>query len=150
MAGRPRTSTDPHAARWRTVSDGELSESAIPFPPAGEHWTERTRAHYSTYVESETARLLRAEDVPNAVRLFEYLDRLARMIGALDDIPDDGVAKALANVKAMESMVITLSNHLGIGPNARARLSVKTNDKPGSKLEAFLKNGNGGSRDATH
>ena len=138
MAGRPRTSDDPRAAaRGRALGDAELATEAPTFPPLPRRWRPETREAFRVYAGSETAKALRVEDVPAVMRLFAYQDELAQRWDALLDgnVSDEG--EAVRIIRALESMTTALATSLGIGPRARQSLGIKTEKRPGSRLDAF-------------
>jgi hypothetical protein len=139
MPGRPRTSSDPYAKNRRTLGDAELSATPIKLPPANDRWLESTRKAWNVYAKSQAAQALRAEDFPFAVLCYEYQDRIAKALNSIDMAADPAEeSKALVNVKSWQGMILQLANHLGIGPAARQRMGIKTNEKPGSRLQAFI------------
>lgn len=135
-AGRPRTSPDPHAHRGRLLGDAELASDAPAFLPARSSWLAETRKTYAEYAQSQAARALRAEDMPVVRRLFDYIDRLTRFWDQIPDNPIDA-AKALQSIRLLQGLVSTLSREVGLGPSARQSLGIRTETRPGSKLDAF-------------
>lgn len=138
--GRPRleAQTNTVNGRGRSIGDAEMVSAAPVFPPLPRRWREETRANFRTYTSSETARALRAEDVPAVMRLFAYQDELAQRWDAFIGGNVDDEKDALTVIRALESMSNALATSLGIGPRARQSLGIKTESKPGSRLAAFL------------
>ncbi len=132
---RPRTSTDPHADRHRTLGDAELAASPIFLAPrAG--WSTETREEYDAYRTSEAAKALRAEDVYTVRRLFDYIDGLTLLWSTAGAAGYDRAS--LLAIATLQRMVSELSTQLGIGPRARQGLGIKTEAQPGDALDAFL------------
>jgi hypothetical protein len=88
-------------------------------------------------VASATARALRAEDVSAVLRLFGYQDELAQRWDAFVEGRTEDERDALSIIRGLESMVTSLATSLGIGPRARQSIGIKTETKPGSRLDAF-------------
>jgi|SRR5580704_2773934 hypothetical protein len=153
MAGRPRNLADDsaRARAGRSLGDAEMTATALTFPRLPNRWLTETRAAFRAYERSETAKALRAEDVPAVMRLFEYLDALTKrwelMQRRADDAFSNGTAatlderEAIAVIRQLEGMVITLAAALGVGPRARQSLGIKTEHRPGSRLDAFRASG---------
>ncbi len=115
---------------------------AVPtFPSLPRRWRAETRDAFRVYEKSETARALRAEDVPTVMRLFAYQDELAQRWDAFIDGRVEDEKDALTVIRALESMSNALATSLGIGPRARQSLGIKTETKPGSRLDAFRDGG---------
>jgi hypothetical protein len=111
------------------------------FPPLPRRWRAETRDAFRVYIASDTARALRAEDVPAVMRLFAYTDELAQRWDAWMEGNVTDTREALAVIRTLDAMVTALSTSLGIGPRARQSLGIKTETKPGSKLDAFRADG---------
>lgn len=141
--GRPRldAATNAQNRPGRSLGDAELVGAVPEFPALPRRWRAATRDAFRTYERSETARALRAEDIPAVMRLFAYTDELAQRWDAFIDGNIDDERDALAVIRALESMATALATSLGIGPRARQSLGIKTETKPGSRLEAFRADG---------
>jgi phage terminase small subunit len=134
--GRPRTSVDPNAQRFRDLNDAELAAAAPAFLPPRERWTAETRRTYAEYAQSQAAKALRAEDTPVVRRLFDYIDRLSRFWDKVPDDPDDAKGP-LQSIRLLQDLVSKLSREVGFGPSARQSLGIRTETRPGSALDAF-------------
>lgn len=141
--GRPRVNAATTAQNrpGRSLGDAELVGGAPSFPPLPRRWRAETRDAFRVYEKSETARALRAEDVPAVMRLFGYQDELAQRWDAFIEGNIEDEKDALTVIRALESMGTALATSLGIGPRARQSLGIKTESKPGSRLDAFRADG---------
>ena len=84
--------------------------------------------------------ILRDEDIPSVVRLFQRIDKLNRMWSAVPD--DPAIAeKALRSVRLLDVMVARGCAELGIGPLARARLGIGAAPKSRNALDEFMSEG---------
>ena len=75
-------------------------------------------------------------DTPQALRLYDYLDKLDRMWRSVPDDPREARESLLA-VRTLQNLISALARELGVGPLARRNLGVLTEARPMSKLEAF-------------
>lgn len=111
------------------MGDTEMASDAPKFLPARMAWAQSTRSQYFTFQASQAARALREEDLPTVKRCFDYIDRLTSLLTDPDASPT-AIAK-------WQSMVTSVSKEIGLGPGARQALGIKTEVKPGSRLDAF-------------
>ncbi len=138
--GRPRSSQDPNAARFRGIGDVELAAVAPRFPNADRTWLPSTRTAYGRFRRSVTARALRDVDMPAVKTLFVYRDRLDRLLATLDD-PEVDAAAAARQVRTWQAVISSVSAELGVGPRNRQSLGIQTEVAVGSRLDAFQHTG---------
>lgn len=110
--------------------------TAAAMGPAVGNWLPSTKEAWNSYTASEAAHILRVEDAPAVLRLFERIDKLTRLWDAVPDDPNDA-EKALRSVRILDAMVARGCAELGIGPLARARLGIGSAPKQRSALEQF-------------
>ncbi len=107
----------------------------LPEPPA--EWAADTLAAYTAYSASEAAGLLRAEDLAAVARLFDRLNKMARIETNLPEDPAD-LLKAIQAIRQLDGMVARQMSELGIGPLARARLGMGGQPATRNALDEFM------------
>lgn len=140
--GPTPTSTSNHNLARRRPGP-VLHAVPVELPGPGD-WLPATRDAYYAYAEAEVARLLRDEDIPQVVLLFDLRDKLARLLPNVPGPTNEGgwpdTLKALQAVKTLDGMIARLASELGIGPLARTRLGILQAEgaEKASKLDQFL------------
>lgn len=134
--GRTGPTPKPGGDTRRRVPPPGTSDE-VQLGPGRPTWDNGTKIAWRTYANSQAAKLLRAEDVPAVLRLFDRIDKLNRLWAAVPDDPDLA-EKALRSVRILDAMVARGCAELGIGPLARARLGIGTAPKQRSALDEFM------------
>jgi hypothetical protein len=122
----------PQSVAKRRADGVVLRDRVIDFPPAETSWLPRTREAYRDFTGSDVARAAHEESRNQVRLLFEYWDRVERLLD-LDMADDPEPHKTAQAIRIYDGMAARLANELGIGPLARVRLGIKAAEG-GSKL----------------
>ena len=110
---------------------------AIPLPAPADHWLPATRDAYRDYAAADVARALEDEDIPQVRLLFEYRDRITRLVAELTHGLTEDEHKQAQTIRIYDGMAARLASELGIGPLARTRLGL-TRVQEGSALQKLM------------
>ena len=125
------------AVTRRRVDSPGLRATAIALPPPADHWLPATRDSYRDYCASDVARALEEEDAAQVRLLFDYRDRLNRLVDEVARGLVEDEHKAAQTIRIYDGMAARLASELGIGPLARTRLGL-TRVQEGSALQKLM------------
>ncbi len=102
-----------------------------------------TKRGYAAFCVSTAARSIREAEIHLVTRYFDVVDKESALWRDYEATTNPRQAhEVLQNAQVVHRMVISLGREIGVSPLSRRNLGVaSTNIRPGSRLEAFRREG---------